>query len=1174
MADLSISVNLNAAGVQTGVARVRRSLASMDESFKGIRATLTSFAGNVAAGAFIALSQQLQQGAKALLDYSSRMQQTSVAFETLMGSAVLAQKHLSDLKKFAVDTPFEFESLAKMSQRLQSVGVAAEEVIPLMRDIGNVTSATGEISAARVEGITIALTQMISKTKVSAEEMEQLAERGVPAWKILSESIGQSQAAVRKLAEDGKITSEEMVQALQKISREKFGDAMEKQSKTFAGTLSTISDTIQQVAATAFEPLFKEINELAGRFSRSVQAQGNDFRAVGTIIIEYVGEGMVLATGKVVENVGSLLIDDFTKKFTRGEFADPISSAFITGVLRGIGVLPEASQSVQSLNNTLSNTGQTIDSVANSTAKFNRELSEIQRRGDEARKEIEAVGKIIDSLTLQIRFYGDESQVAATKQQLLSQGYTDFTTAQARSALAYAQVLDNLKRINELQEEDKRLLQERTDKIRDLGEQLQQMQKDVEFDIQFPKATELERFDRWVKENAASFRELAAQVNATRRAIASAQFIANLRESSSRVADVILEINEAARTSDPERLNQFNESLREIAKSLDLKIIPGEFAQQVGGFIAAYDTLIKNFRGGNVNEAADGLNLIKESLRNFLLSLRDINNVGIGDLKEVDDLIDAIFRLKTSLGESAGRTFISDLDEEILQLNIELGRSAELSRADAAAKELQKAAYQNLTPEIIAQIKAKAAEVDQLREAVKAQEEARRAYDEVYGTIRDSLDTLANEDFGAFLKNIQRKFQDFLLDLAAEWLTSQFFQLFFKGGNQQQGQASGSGNGGIFGGILNAIFGGGVRGQGPGGTPVFNPNAGTGAPGTSVAGGGLSTGIGLASAGGGIFGSGRSGSSGRLAGTLGLVGGAAAVLGGAIGGRVGGFISNIGSGVALGASIGSAIPGIGTAIGAVIGGAAGFFASLFGGDPKRKRDKKEKIPALNKGFSDALQQLRDLVRDTRTLRVDPDSAISKAVELRSAIASGFDIQFESKKYRKIAQTQIAAKLREADALIEEVRAAAEFARAAGERQRRIIPEFATGVFMSRNFIKEIQQYRERNGVLSGGFRGRDTLPSMLSAGEMVLNPRQQASVRQNAGFDAFAGAGIPGYGGNSANGGQQSGGPINMTFVFEHQVDSNGMVRTAVKNSPDVQREITVVVEDKYANGELKLRNR
>src|SRR5207237_647998 len=95
-------------------------------------------------------------------------------------------------------------------------------------------------------------------------------------------------------------------------------------------------------------------------------------------------------------------------------------------------------------------------------------------------------------------------------------------------------------------------------------------------------------------------------------------------------------------------------------------------------------------------------------------------------------------------------------------------------------------------------------------------------------------------------------------------------------------------------------------------------------------------------------------------------------------------------------------------------------------------------------------------------------------------------------------------LAEADGIIKQIRDAADMAGAAGERQRRILPEFASGVFISPEF-------RRRNGFLGGTFTGRDTLPSMLAPGEMVLNPSQISRVISAAGFDAFKHAGIPGY---------------------------------------------------------------
>ena len=197
----------------------------------------------------------------------------------------------------------------------------------------------------------------------------------------------------------------------------------------------------------------------------------------------------------------------------------------------------------------------------------------------------------------------------------------------------------------------------------------------------------------------------------------------------------------------------------------------------------------------------------------------------------------------------------------------------------------------------------------------------------------------------------------------------------------------------------------------------------------------------------------------------------------------------------------------------------------------------------------------------------------KAQEIRSQIASGFGIQFESGHYKKESQKQIAAKLTEADALIEELRKVADVSRAAMERDRRLLPEFASGVYMSPSFM----QFRRRNGMLPGQFNGRDSIPAMLAPGEAVLNPRQIGAINRNAGFDVMATAGIPGYaGGGIATSGGAS--PINVTMgniylTVTLEQDSTGAWHANASSDTGV-KVITDIVEKQYANDSLKLRRR
>lgn len=506
------------------------------------------------------------------------------------------------------------------------------------------------------------------------------------------------------------------------------------------------------------------------------------------------------------------------------------------------------------------------------------------------------------------------------------------------------------------------------------------------------------------------------------------------------------------------------------------------------------------------------------------------------------------------------------LKETLEALNYEYANGSEVTERYRVEKLLLTEAYKALTPEQRAAALAVADEIDAMRQAIKAQAEMQRQYDKFYGVIRDSLQTLADEGFGGLFRKVKQMFRQFLLDMAAQWISSKFFKMFYQGGNAQ---AAGAGQqGGGLGGIFQSIFGSG--GMGPGGTPVFNGGnnfvSGLGgggmlpvdAQGNVIVNGNQRGGLGGFLGGLGfqrnIF-TGKPLSSGmQMASGIGAL---VAMAGSFIPGRIGNTISMAGMGLSIGAMFGP--------VGAVVGAGIGALIGLFTGGGAKKRDQKEKMPQLEQGFRDALQQLRDLVRDVRTLRVDPASAIGRATELRAQIASGFGIQFESGKYRRLAQSQITQRLAEADALIAELRSAAEVSRAAMERQRRLLPEFAGGVYLSPAF-------RRLNGMIPGIWTGRDTVPAMLARGEMVLNPAQQLRVQQQAGFDVFKNAGIPGY----AQGGMvQTAQPANEPIHVEVSVsqDASGMLRVAA-NSPQGRRVMLDVVSDGFRNDEVKMRRR
>jgi len=60
------------------------------------------------------------------------LEQTQVAFGTMLGSADKAKKLLTDLSDFAQKTPFELTGLRSTAKQLLAFGVSAEEMIPTL----------------------------------------------------------------------------------------------------------------------------------------------------------------------------------------------------------------------------------------------------------------------------------------------------------------------------------------------------------------------------------------------------------------------------------------------------------------------------------------------------------------------------------------------------------------------------------------------------------------------------------------------------------------------------------------------------------------------------------------------------------------------------------------------------------------------------------------------------------------------------------------------------------------------------------------------------------------------------------------------------------------------------------------------------------------------------------
>lgn len=165
-----------------------------------------------------------------------------IGFSTMLKSAEKGKKFLEEAKNFAKITPFDTSDVVSNAQSMMAFGFDSKDILSDLEIMGNAAAALGTGSEG-IGSMTKALGQMKTGGKLHAEEMNQLTEAGVNAWKYLADAEGVSVAKMRDMVSSGSVSGEEAVNKILKGMKE-FDGMMDKTSNsTVSGLMSNIQDT-------------------------------------------------------------------------------------------------------------------------------------------------------------------------------------------------------------------------------------------------------------------------------------------------------------------------------------------------------------------------------------------------------------------------------------------------------------------------------------------------------------------------------------------------------------------------------------------------------------------------------------------------------------------------------------------------------------------------------------------------------------------------------------------------------------------------------------------------------------------------------------------------------------------------------------------------------------------
>lgn len=262
--------------VQSSVKEASKRMSDEGVKMESVMANLTKAAAGI--GAAFSAKEIVSQ----IVTIRGEYQKLEVAFKTMLQSEEQAMSLMQQLTQTAATTPFGLNEVANGAKQLLAYGKNASEVNDTLIKLGDIAA-----------GLSIPLSDLIylygttmTQGRLYTQDLNQFTGRGIPMIKELAKQFGVAESKVKDLVEQGKVGFPEVEKAINSLTSKggKFGGLMAEQSKTIAGQISNLQDSI--------EMMFNEIGKSQeGLISGAIGVAGKlieNYQQVGQTIAELV----------------------------------------------------------------------------------------------------------------------------------------------------------------------------------------------------------------------------------------------------------------------------------------------------------------------------------------------------------------------------------------------------------------------------------------------------------------------------------------------------------------------------------------------------------------------------------------------------------------------------------------------------------------------------------------------------------------------------------------------------------------------------------------------------------------------------------------------------------------------------------------------------------------------
>jgi tape measure domain-containing protein len=291
------------AGLGEMRSKVQSETREMGRAFQSLGSTLQSFGKTMT----LAITAPLVGLGVASIKAAADMDSLKRGLTAVSGSSEETEKQLVRLREVAKLPGLGFKEAIQGSIQLQAVKLSANLAERSLMAFGNALATVGK-GKAELDGVTLALTQIVSKGKVSAEEINQIAERVPQIREAMKAAFGTGDTEkIQKMAITSEQFIERIVVELEKLPRVSGGiqNTFENLSDTINTALVSIGDALLPIVSqiiNSFVPVIEQLTNIFQALPNSAQLGVVAFAALAAAL-----PPLIIGIGLVVSAIGTII---------------------------------------------------------------------------------------------------------------------------------------------------------------------------------------------------------------------------------------------------------------------------------------------------------------------------------------------------------------------------------------------------------------------------------------------------------------------------------------------------------------------------------------------------------------------------------------------------------------------------------------------------------------------------------------------------------------------------------------------------------------------------------------------------------------------------------------------------------------------------------------------------